>query len=367
MTVQYQMRLYDTAGSLQAVFDDWNSVYIYPRVNDFGYHTISIDGTDPRRALFVFDAIIEVWRRDQTAGIPWYIEYAGFHRTSQDQISDKGTALFTSYGRAFEDLIHRREVLYPATTSGDTKSGPADDIIKAYARENAGPAALAANGRARDGVVPGFTVAADIGSAPTWSGSAAWKNLLTAIQTIANTTPLDFWVTRTGVTFLLDVRAPRRGLDRTGAGAAAPVVFSLARQNMSQPFAVETRTDEVNVVVVLGPGTDTNREIVIRTSTDRLLSPWNDAEKTFDARNTASAALGDAGDAHLQQLRATKHVTFTALNTHALVYGRDYFVGDLVLATFAGIQQPKKLLGVEITIANGTEDIRHHFDDEVAT
>lgn len=369
MTAQYQLRLYNTFGSQVAVFDDWNSVYYYPRVNDFGYHTISLDGRDPRTALFTFDSMIEVWRRDLSAGIPWYADYSGFHRTTQNQITDKGDWLFTSYGRGYEDLLHRRAVLWPAGSAGDTKSGPLDDVIKAYVNENAGPAALAASGRARDGVVLGLSIGTAIGVAPMWSGSQAFKNLLGVIQDMVKAERLDFSVRRTGAaTFVFDTFYPRRGADRTGGGVATPVIFSMDFGNMSTPYVVESRADEANVVIVLGPGTDANRQFVIRTDPLSVgLSPWNEAEKTFDARNTSDTlGLQTAGDQQLQDAKPTRTISFVGLDTDAVKYGRDYFLGDLVTTNFGGFVSPKKLVGLEITVASGREDFRPHFDDEVS-
>lgn len=366
----YQIKLFDVTGKLIAVLDDWNSLYYYKRINDFGYHTLSIDGASPRRALFAVDTIIEVWRRNAGVGIPWTLEYAGFHRTDQDQVTDRGQQLFTSYGRSYEDLLHRRAILYNAGSPGDTKTGPLDNVIKAYVRENAGSSALMSNDRLRDGVTLGLTVSPNTSQAPTWSGSNAWKNLLTAIQDMVKTTDLDFSVRRTGpASFVFDTAWPRIGTDRSGAGPAQPVVFSLAKANMSAPYGTVTRTDEFNVVIVLGPGAEDARTFTIRTdATAGLASPWNSAEKTSDQRNiTDPDALDAAGDAQLVAGHSQAALSFTALDTNSTAYGRDFFIGDVILSQFHGLVLPKKIVGVENTVANGQENLRIHFDDEVNT
>lgn len=365
MTGQYQVRLYNTAGNLQAVFDNPNSIYYFKRINDFSYHIISIPSTDPRRALFTTDAILEVWRR--APGIDWYIDYDGFHRTDQDQFTDPGLQNFTSYGRGFMDLLHRRSIAWFAGTSQDTKTGFADDVAKAYVRENCGSLALAASGRLRDGAIPGFTVAANTSSAPSWSGSNAFENVLSVLQQITAAVPFDFTVTRTPpTTWLFQTYYPRLGVDRTGAGAAAPVIFSLSHGNMSSPYAVMTRTDEVNAVIALGQGEGVNRNFAVRTDPFAIaLSPWNDAEKTHDARNISDAtALAQSADAELALLRATRHISFVNLESTGTMYGLDYNLGDLVVASFAGFQQTKKVIGIEVTVSQGKETIRMHFDDE---
>jgi hypothetical protein len=161
---QYQVRLLDTSGSQVAVFDNPNSVYYFKRTNDFSYHTISIPLSDPRYKLFTTDAIVEVWRR--IPGGIWYVEYAGFHRTDQAQFTDPGSQNYTSYGRGYEDLLHRRSILYYSGTAGASKSGTVDDVAKAYVRENVGSLATVVNGRIQSGVISGFTVAANVSLGP---------------------------------------------------------------------------------------------------------------------------------------------------------------------------------------------------------
>ena len=370
VSAAYQIKLFDVTGRLVAILDDWNSLYYYKRVNDFGYHTLSIDGADPRRALFTVDTIVEVWRRNLGVGIPWTLEYAGFHRTDQDQVTDRGDQLFTSYGRGYEDLLHRRAILYSAGSIGDTKTGPLDNVMKAYVRENAGAQALMTNGRLRDGVTSGLSVAPDVSAAPVWSGSNAWKNLLTTIQDMAKTTDQDFSVIRTGpATFQFNTAWPRIGTDRSGAGPAQPVVFSLAKANMGAPYGTVTRTDEFNVVVVLGPGAEDARTFSIRADVSAMIaSPWNSAEKTYDQRNiTDPDALDAAGDAQLVAGHSQAALSFIALDTNSTAYGRDFFMGDVILSQFRGLVLPKKIVGIENTVADGRESLRIHFDDEINT
>lgn len=369
MAAQYQMRVYDTHGVQVAVFDDWNSLYIYNRINDYGYHTISIQGDDPRRALFVIDCTVEVWRSNPDAGIPWRIEYAAFHRTSQDQVTDRGLSLFTSYGRTYEDLLHRRVILYPAGTLQDTWSGTADDVVKGIVIANVAGGATIGNGRFVDGVTPGFSSDPGFEQASHWEGSVAFKNVLDQVKAIQAAVPeFDFGVERTGPqTFRFKTYFPRKGTNRSIlAPGFSPHVFSLGHGNMSSPYATESHSDEANEIVVLGAGEGTDRQFEIRQRIPaQILSPWNKVERTYDQRNvTTQAGLQASGDAQLKSLAATQQIAFQAIESAGSLYGRDYFLGDLVLCQFAGLEAAKKIVGVEITVAQGKEDIRVHFDDE---
>lgn len=362
----YQVRLYNPAGTLLAIFDEWNSLYYYKKLNEFGYHTFSIYGDDPRVDLFQFDGFIQVLRANHELGVPWYVEYDAFHRTRQDQVSDRGSQLYTSYGRTYEDLIKRRTVAYPSGTAFDTKTGPADNVMKQYVRENAGPSATVSAGRLRGGVTPNLNIAPDSSSAPSWSGSFALRNLLDTIQEISAAAIVDFDVTRAGNTFQFNTYYPRRGTDRSGVVPALSTIFAIERANMSAPYATESHTDEFNAVIVAGQGEGVDRTFaVVENTPAQLITPWNSIEKVHDARNSATlAALQSVGDEQLRLGRATRKISFTAIESPGTVYGRDVFVGDLVTARFKGLEQIKKVVGVEVTVAEGKENIRFHFDDE---
>lgn len=363
----YQVRVYDTTGTLVLILDDWNSLYFYNRVSDYGYHTLSIGGDDDRYTEFVVDGLVEVLRRNEGAGVPWYREYLAFHRTGVHQMTDNGRQIFSSYGRGVEDLLHRRVVLWKAGVFTSPSGMAADNAMKEFVRYNAGSQATTGNGRIASGVTTGLTVAANLGAAPTWNGDRAYKNLLDVLHEINEAKLVDFDVTWTGgQNFLFSTYYPRKGTDRTGAGSAAPVVFSLEHANMSQAYLTESRMEEVTAVYVLGQGEDTDRTVVERTNTSELaISPWNRIEFAHDARNqSTTAALNDIGDGHLLEHGLDKHLSFQVVPSLGSVYGRDYFVGDLVLAKFRGVEEQRKITGVEITVSQGKENIRIHFGGE---
>lgn len=365
MTGRYEVRLFDPLTGLQtAVLDDWNSLYYSLRLNDTATHTFSMNGLDARRSLFVPDAMFEVWRSDLVNGVPAYLEYGGFHRTEQDQTTDRNDNLFTSYGRSYVDLLHRREVLYYAGSAGDVKSGPADDVIKAFVRENAGALATVANGRLQDGQTLGLAVAPDSSLNIVWAGTASWKNLLDTVQQIAQHGSVDFDVVRTGaITFQFNTYYPRIGTDRTSGSITT---FAPELGNMSLPYATLSRVEEANDVVVLGQGEGAGRVFArVQDPLAQGASPWGRIERAQDSRNsTTNQQLIDVGQVQLNAWRAVWRLTFQALQSPGVVYGRDYRLGDLVVARYRGIQEVKKIVGVEVTVAEGKEDIRIHFDNE---
>jgi hypothetical protein len=305
MPPAYQIRIYDTNGDLQAVTGletDVRSVVIEHHVNHPSTLTLGIYGLSDLVQYFVTDAIVEVRRRVPEFGIDWYTEYAGFHRTPEQQITEASNSIFTSYGRSFMDLLRRRSIRYYADTAGSAKGpGPADDLMKEFVLENAGASATVANGRLTDGVTPGLTVAADLSEAAVVEFAAAWNNLLDALRDLGEPNDVDFDVVWGGesdpLSFVFTTYYPQLGTDRREGNPDA-VIFTPNFGNMFNPRHTISRTEEINSVLVLGPGESTSRDTTLRTNSYALETPWNLSELDQNASNedraVALEAIGDA-------------------------------------------------------------------------
>lgn len=159
----YQIRLKDHVGTMNAELTTWKSLEYTNRVNAPGDHVLSLHGNDGAITYFVVDAQIEVWRKSTLEGRTWYLDYEGFHRTQVEQTTERGEPIFTSYGRGYDDLLERRIVAYPAGSAQASKSGKGETVIKAYVSENAGPSATSPP-RLANGVISGLTVEASSGA-----------------------------------------------------------------------------------------------------------------------------------------------------------------------------------------------------------
>jgi len=144
-----------------------------------------------------------------------------------------------------------------------------------------------------------------------------------------------------------------------------PIVFSLLLGNMALPIYVLARTDEANVVYVGGQGEGTSRVLEIRTDPATIAdSPWNRREMFADARNEVTvAALQDKGDRKLEERQAEESFSFDVIQTHACVFGRDYFLGDLITARYSDIERDKKIVGVGIVVQENRDTISVELAD----
>lgn len=371
MPADYLVNLYNTTGTKIAIFDAWTSLTINHGVNNYSTHQFIMNGGDSRIELFTKDCLLEVVRRNQEYSVAWYTEYIGFHRTSQRQITETGRRLFTSYGRGLLDLINRRNILHFASSSGASKTGAAETVIKQFVDENAGPGAVTPP-RLRAGALTGLTVQATAGLGATWTGSRAYHNLLEIIADIAGSSGLVFDVVRTGtLTFLFKVyeqedRTTMGLVPSTGLNAAGntPIIFAPEFGNMAVPSLTASATEEVTTVVVLGQGQEDNREFVVRQSAAIADSPWNDIEDSHDARQESTVAgLNSQGDEALHDQSAKENFNCNIIQTPSCAYGRDYFLSDLIEARFDTIEREKQIIAITVNVANGEENISIELGD----
>lgn len=358
---RYRMRLLDWTGQSVADFTDLDirSLEVTNQLNDFAYHTLSIAGDDARRAAFKLDYILEVWRRVQRTGAEWYLEYAGLHRTPQDQLTTANHDIFTTYGRGYIDLLRRREILYAAGTAFSGKTGPGETVMKAYVEQNIG-ASSSSGSRKRSGIPAGgaMLVEADQGRGVVWQGKREWSNLLDTLQDIAKISGVDFQVVRLAPAVQYQFRT------LIGADRSANVIFGVDYGNMENPLYVKSRTEEATVAVALGQGQGAARATQTVLAAAMLDSPWNDVEITTEGRtNTTAAELTTAASEALLEKQAQSSFTFDVLQTSQLQYGADYFVGDTVRAIYKDVDVTLKIIGCVITLNEGREVVRPVFSE----
>lgn len=368
---RYQLRIFSPVdGSLRAVLTNWIAMSYTKNVNDFNTLQLVLNIEDPNLEFFLLDSLIEVWRKPDAPapmGV-WYKELVVLYRTGQFNLYENGHETFTAYCRGLNDLLHRRHVLYPATTAFTLKQGPADDVMKAFVRENctsSGNAAPRKSAGIYDCTIYGLTVLPDAGLAPEWTGARAWNNLLDVLQDISkDPSNTDFEIVRvgdSGLEFEFQTFYPQRGVDRS-----AEITFSPDFGNMADVVFTRSRTEEANVIFVLGNGEGTARQVLAVKATDLVLreSRWNAIETTTDARNQDSvASFTTTGKETLEELKAQDQFEFHALQTSQRQYGVHYGVGDKIRARYRLYSTIKKIITAAVSVAEGVEKINLEFAD----
>jgi hypothetical protein len=185
-----EVRIRNQAGAYVAVFDQWLELSLSDEVDATGAFAFHVGGNDARAAFLTYDSILEVWMKDDAAGIVWHRDWAGFIGDPDVYDDEDGAPHVIVSGRGLNDLLDRTDVRAFAGTAGSEKAGAAETVIKEYVYEQAGPGAGV---RAR----PGLTIEADAATGNTVRLQRSYRNLLTVCQDVAAIGGGDFDIVQT--------------------------------------------------------------------------------------------------------------------------------------------------------------------------
>lgn len=273
----------------------------------------------------------------------------------------------TVAGPDLNDLLATRIIAYAATTAYADKTGHADDVMKAYVRENMG--ALVVD-TWRDLSDYGFTVAVDTALGTTLSKSAPWRNLLETCKEIADAshsteaTSVYFGIVPLDTGWDCEFRT---SIQQWGQDRRNQVIFGLEWGNITDITRNINYRDEKTFAYAGGPGEGTARTIKWAVDSARCFkSPFNRREVFADARNGDSDASIEA-----EALAAVKDgcpktlFSGSIVNVGNYVYGRDYGLGDYVTAVFEKEVIDCRIESVHITAqgAKETVDIQVRKED----
>jgi hypothetical protein len=348
----YKIILKDSAGNKVAEFDNWLSLNFNHTQNAVSNCRFEIDGRDNRRTLFELDGQFEVWRKNDSVGLPWYIEWEGFFRTPNSLITESDDRRYVAHFISYSHLIKRTFILWPAESAQASKSGVGETVIKEIAFENIGTGALASSGRLKDHVYPGVTIEADAGNGTNWEGAFASSNMLTTIRKIANATGLVYDIVGIGDgLFEFRVYNGQRGEDKSVTTGTNPLVFSVGYGNMITPLLSINRGDEFTSVAVLGQGTEDDRQYEIVQSTAVNDSPFNDIEAVVkNTQLTDSQELIDEGLSKLEEGKKIEKLSFEVQQIKSAFYGKDYSWGTKITAQFDEYQEDIVFEKVDILV-----------------
>ena len=338
-------------------------------VNDVGSWRMGLPYPQFDENLARLDARLVVWRKP--AGGHRYLDFAGYVRTDPVDFYQRGNVLYMELrGPCGNFDLKRREIEAFSGTAGANKSGPADDVMKEYVYENLGAGAAAD----RDLTALGFTIQDNLSAGTTISKAASYKNLLDALQDIADdshsteATAAYFGCVPLGNGWQSEfqTRIGQWGNDHRHlsgpsgvTGAQGAVVIGLDRQNMDNASLVQDRMNEATFVYGLGPGEGIARNIQTATDTTRVgASPRNRIEISVNANNADSdAEVAAAARAKLRENRPRRSFSGTMVETPATRYGIDWGHGDYLTAVFAGRVMDCRVDAVQVRIADGRESV----------
>jgi hypothetical protein len=362
MAVEYLLHVKTRAGALVRVVEDARYISYSAKVNAPGLLIFAVNGTHAVIALLERDSQVEVWRRDEAEGIDWYCDFYGlFVDEMRASPTTQEETEFTAYCVGQMDFLARSVVAYPAGVANRSKhtAQPAETILKNLVKYNATASGTTGDGRVLN--VPawgGFiSLEADGAGGNTLTRELGGRNLLAALQEIAAVGDLDFWLAKTGAQaweFRTD--------DTLGDDRSATVKFALQYGNMRNPVLKRNRIGEATVAVVGGAGEELAR--IFRTRTGTNYNATYNAREIWvnESQSSSNNELDAAGDAALYLAEARDDLSFSVIQTPARLYGRDYFLGDLVTGYYQGVTSTKQIAGVTVTYKDSKNNMVETID-----
>jgi len=360
----YEVWMDDSRGNRQHLLTTWQELTWARRLNAVGAFTLKFAAGEFPRAWFALDNRVEVWRRPAEGVLDLLL--VGFCRYLE-QGTQGNDAYVVLGGPDANDLLARRIIAYAAGSAGASKSGYADNVAKAFVRENLGASApVSGLGVTRDMSSLGFTVAADLSAGyNVLYKDASRQEVLKTVQEICTAS------TNLGSRLYFDVVSPtpdtfefrtfvgQRGVDHRYPTSNDPVMLSAELGNLLNPVLVQDWRNEATYCYAAGQGEGALRLVVELQAGARILqSAWNTRETLFDGRNYAdTGSLTVAGEGRLRELRPARKFSALMADTAGFRFGRDVGLGDLVTAIYDGEQYDCEIAAAGATMSADGEKL----------
>lgn len=335
-------------------------------LNGIGSLALTLPEGEDWASIFTLDTLIEVARTDPvTGGLRTEDTYLT-RLTHRFREGDQ--ELFVVGGLSLNHLLARR-VVDPdddtlAAGGYSTKAGPADDVMRAYAREQCGDLASAARQFPNFSVGPVLSVGGGVGK------RARYENLLELFQELAKAGQMDFTTRRlTGNTLRLTIEPIGSDKTRSTNYPFAPfVMFNPVRGNLENPSLLQDRKGEGTYVYALGQGPGEFRIVSQVSGLGIVDSPYNRIEFTEDIRlaerGFGQQLLTGARDALISR-QAQKVFTFRITgDLPGAVYHVDWEIGDLVTCAWDAVELNLRITEVELDISADGESINVKVEPE---
>lgn len=274
-----------------------------------------------------------------------------------------GLDMVTIYGLCYNSLTERRIIAYPAGSSQAQKSGPADNLMRAVARENLGGSA----GGQRDISVYGFSVENDLSMAAPVSVSFAYKKMRDALDQIAFTAwgkngERVWWdIVPRGSGWSMEFIARKDYTERDRRlSSASPLWISPDMGVVRRVVVDDDRSREVTVVIAGGQGEGDLRARVEVVDSFRIAdSVMNRIEDFYDGAHIADLAiLESAASARLREGKPILRAEIELIEGPGFLFGRDFHVGTAITIQALRRQFDAVVREIHISASPDREEIR---------
>jgi hypothetical protein len=354
----------DRFGNPKTTIYRWFKLEYAKKEGDFGSLYLDLPDIYPP-GFFDIDGRIEVWR--QIGASQPYLEFDTFWmiRLIRKKYS-KGDIYIHLLCHDATNIIDRRIVAYPCSSSYTTKNTNADKMILAIARENFGT--LATDSARNISAYLDIDEDPSTSVCPVFEKSFCRQKVLPLFQDICEDS------INNGVYLTFDVvynnfgkpifktYVGQRGVDRTGKiSGVQKFVFSVESGNLEYATVSGDFSEEYNFIYAGGSGKDDTRIIATAYNDSWInVSPYNRREDFIDARDDEDiATVQSEANIRLAQAGPKLIVNGHIIQTKDSIYGYHYKYGDVVIFNNSGLTIPIHLDTVNVVVyGSGDEDIK---------
>lgn len=300
------------------------------------------------------------WRIEYKRNGKMFGETSWIIRHFLNTTNENGENIIRIWARDGMEIVRRTIIPYNNGNPTTQKQAPADDVIKAFMRENRGSLATDTT---RDGSAY-LSIAGDVHLAPQVTKyDVSMRLCLPLFQEICQDslkhgTYLTFdvvWIN--SVQWEFRTYTGQRGINHS-FGSGNVVILTSAGRNLATPAYEEDGSDEINFVYATGQGVGNARPIA--TSQDAAsigASPYGRIEGTVDASSTADAtALQAEADSYRFANRVKQKFSGKLQDSDGATFGIDYDYGDLVTVEDQGRSFDCHVDAMHVTVNRDSQD-----------
>ena len=370
----------DSFGNRLWISEDFESFQAIRSVSSVGALVFTLPGHLYTRGQLKLDGLIELWRVPQNGDPELVLETVWFLRQRLRIIRGgqtlwKVTAYDGNYLLGDPSGQRGRIIAYNEANAFTDKLDEADNLLKAFARENIGSLATDSNRN----LSAYLSIQGDVSKAPIIRKQASRRVLLPVFQEICQSSLLHA-TTPTYLAFDIVCLSPpsqgqvklelrtytaQRGTDRRSIGGTLLIGPDFG--NMDDIELTEDFTDEENFIYGGGQSVGTIRAIQTAQDDARIrLSPWNRREAFHDFSSILDpTALADEARSALRAGWPRTRLDGTFLDSPQVRYGRDWNWGDLLPAQVEGRVFNCQVDQIELSFSRDEgETIRAHLRGE---
>lgn len=357
-----------------------NAIHLQPKVLEV-QAARSVNTVGSATVRLAVDVPFDFWRRDMRvklyrrtgSGTPYLLGNTVW--LTRRFIWDETTQNWILEGMQDAlSILNRRIVAYTEETDYAEKlidygnEDTADNLMKAFIRENYGSLAL---DTARD-LSAYITVADNHSLAPVVEKTAAFEEIFSVLTDLINDadaqgTKLYFDLLPTsGDKFLFEVFKDRLASDRANNRPFAQ--FGPEYKNLADMQLTWDYSDEATFAYIGGDGEGAGRLLITQEDAVRLSkSPFNRIEVFVDGRDEVDEGVMDSlGRVELNKRTPRLRLTGKAIDTPQLMFGRNYFYGDLVRVSVNNFVFNCLVNAFSVTYQEGREELDVQLSGELA-